>query len=602
MVAAEVQGMGRVAMTREILFERLGSVTAEQAIAAATAEPGSPLGFGIAGPSTRTPLMDAFAPRDPTVVSKATTEAGVVVVVDARMSQVRSWLDSPEVVEDESREAWSTIPKEWDADLDAYEKERLLRLASPAEGEGEDEEVEEIRVGGKSVRILLKTKRRRVLEDEEEQGEMEAVEDGDVSEIEESAPRQGRSARISAMEKGKGRAVTRSSQKVSCVCGRSDEGDDMVRCDDCTEWYHLECVNVPSSRRAAKEWFCFRCTGDPTPTGPSPSKRSRPATSSPAIPVSEPTLVETACSPRPRGNFYDTNGADLVLAPSPHASPSRRSVPTVAAPVTPTLGGLTRADYSPRSPLFYRSGRTRLQSGAFEDAPAAFHSSFVGTWDGLTFEDPGVVAPLEEEDFHPRTWNDMTMTPSRTLCSSALGWGEPPTPNTSSRRRGAPSTGNMTPSQDFLSGLHHHPASDESTPQGVAQRVFSGPAAHHVPSSTHAPHYSLSSPLGPKGGRPLLSTGHRRMPSIPSIFPSSSSRTASNPFTSPDRRLSASRASQYTATTSPKLQREEATKVQLPPTPGSAGEMVRSASGLGIGCEGGELEGTSLALPSLPPD
>lgn len=620
-------------MAREVLFDQLGSATAEQAIFAARtkAEPLRMLSFGLAVPNEGGRVIEAFGAR--------TTREDVVrekVVVDERMGLVRSWLESPELVEEENRETWSTIPTDWEADLDSLDAAPLERVVQYAEVEME----EEVRVGGKSVRVLLRTKRKVQEDDDAERNDEddeddEEVEDGDVSVLFDIAPaKKYKLQRSTSHKKGKSRETFVTTEEVDCVCDRGDDGKPMVRCEDCITWFHLACLGIPSLKQLPKEWFCYRCTGEATPRdGPSPSKRTKlhpastPTLIKPSTPIlyNEPILVASSFSPRPKGNFYGSNGADTVLAPSPQSSPSRRFVvprtPTLATPVTPTLSH-SRADYSPRSPLFYRSGRTRTVSGVFEDGPG--QPCWVSGWDaqvfGTTAAYEEIMAPMDEDDWQPRSWNDMTMTPSRMMCSSALGWNEPGlmTPSTSSRRNRVPasSAAVMTPSQDFLSGLHSGELSSQGQQQqeaqtyAYAQRLFApSPTAHHlfVPSSTNGPVYTVpSSPLGPRVR--AISNNGRRNPSSPLNF-SHSSASSSRP-------VSSSRTAYYQATSSPKLAQHScggktggpASREQASSGSQSSG-MARTPSGLGIGGVGFEwcvlprfssckgFEADSLSLP-----
>jgi hypothetical protein len=615
MVAAQVQGMGRVALSRQLLVDQLGPATAEQAIAAAAAaEPISSLTFGFGGVVQDSPAFEAFGhPRAVTPTRRRGGGKMGAHVVDERLGKVRSWLESDDEDDEEERVlTWFTIPKGWAADLDQAERDQLVaRRLEPeveikyvdADDEEESEVVAEVvRVGGKNITTLLKSKKRRVEEDGKGEDKDQEVEvDNDVN-----------AASRASNRKGKGRAA---GGVVECVCSRKDEDEPMVQCDDCRAWLHLACLDISSARRLPKQWFCFRCTTDGL--APSPLKRPRtaatteaPATApirptTPLLSSRQPTLVPTSFSPRPKGSFYRNSLPDMALAPSPKSSPSRRTIPRspatstmVPIPVTPQLGQQTRADYSPRSPLFYRSGRVRTVSGAFEDPPAnGLQGGWVGNWDGHVFgnangyEEHHLLAPLDEDDFHPRSWHDMTMTPSRTISSSSLGWAEPglQTPNTTGRPgapgrggHGGAGSGTTTASQDFLSALHddqdpHHETHQQQR-YAVAQRLFASPAHQHqhiVPSSTHQPSLYMpppSSPLGPKGGRSL----HRRASSWidgskPFPFPS--------PSPTPARRLSTTSRDRQSSVT---------------PSQPQASGMTRSGSGLGIGFDGVGLDGRSF--------
>lgn len=567
MVAAELQGMGRVAMSKEVLFERLGTDTAEKAMTAASDLPSPSLLFGQALPQLGSPIIDAFSsarrksgritkeeePEDPTDHSGD----------DKRIGLVKAWLDSPEMVEEESREGWSSVPQEWSDDV-------FTSKGPFVEDPVEVEEVEVVRRGGgKSVRGLVKTKRRRyenpeisIVVDALEEVE---IEDDDVSLliVDEEVP----VSRLSSSKKGKGRPIN--SEGV-CICDSNEDGEAMVRCDDCAVWYHLECLDIASAKDLGKEWFCFKCSGSAVPVGPSPSKRAKMIPPTTPVLKSEPTFVPSAFSPKPKGNFYRNSAADMVLAPSPQSSPIRRPVPFIAPPTTPqaiTFELNSRADYSPRSPLHHhRNGRPRIISGSFEEQGQLWdHTNHLADDESHHSLSIHLHPSLDEE---ARIWHDVNMTPSRSLSSSAFGWTESSTigtPLIGSRRSATLALGTSA-SQDFLSGLHgqhvaisSHPLSLLEQQHHDSQRVFSQPLLV-VPSSPSnmsggSSHHALSSsPLGPKGGRPLVVVGggHQRKPSLPSNFfhPSSSSAAttkvvAQGVFSSPDRRsTSGTRSSQ----------------------------------------------------------
>ena len=43
---------------------------------------------------------------------------------------------------------------------------------------------------------------------------------------------------------------------VYCYCRLPDNGEKMVCCDHCEEWYHMNCIDSPVSEDA---WFCDNC-------------------------------------------------------------------------------------------------------------------------------------------------------------------------------------------------------------------------------------------------------------------------------------------------------------------------------------------------------
>ena len=47
--------------------------------------------------------------------------------------------------------------------------------------------------------------------------------------------------------------------KLYCKCLMPDTwDDDMIMCDNCEEWFHFKCVDVPSKEELSK-WFCSDC-------------------------------------------------------------------------------------------------------------------------------------------------------------------------------------------------------------------------------------------------------------------------------------------------------------------------------------------------------
>ena len=74
--------------------------------------------------------------------------------------------------------------------------------------------------------------------------------------------------------------------EILCVCHGEDDGRQLVQCDSCQMWYHLECIgikNIAALGREEDPWFCGNCLA-----------RSRsPSTEIDDAPSSEPTFVPT---------------------------------------------------------------------------------------------------------------------------------------------------------------------------------------------------------------------------------------------------------------------------------------------------------------------
>ncbi|SCV71472.1 BQ2448_3060 [Microbotryum intermedium] len=521
LVAAHVEGMGRVALSRDILFEHFGSRTAERAIAAAAANSANaaspteelpPLKFGKGAEALGDPIeFQAFRPaapgrrRSPSFVPRRGGGKMGAHKVDARIGKVKSWLESDdeEDVENVEAVAWSGLPRkadDWDIEPHGIGREALIskrlepeievRTVQESDADDSSAEVEQlrVRVGGKNITALLVSKKRRVQEDEDGN---DAPADDEASDELVDEPSKSRSS------KGKRRAV-----EASCDC------EDEAHTDVC-----------PTRDATAAAVF-----GRPPKT--------------PTLSRSEPMFSASSLSPRPT-HYFLSSGPDMALAPSPQASPSprRRSQPshphsptnpTVSVPVTPQFNQ-PRADYSPRSPLFYRSARMRMMSGQFEDPSQAHHATggWTAGWDGTNsgYEDPNSFPAISFQSSEEDEWHDLTLTPTRALgSSSSFSWAETMlSPNASGRRSRVPSgvalMGATSASQDFLGALHHervpsNGAFSATMASHVAQRLFSATSPtqthQHLPAFAGQTSSSYSSSASHQSA-----LGHHRTPSTP---------------------------------------------------------------------------------------
>ncbi|KAL1914744.1 uncharacterized protein VTP21DRAFT_8002 [Calcarisporiella thermophila] len=50
---------------------------------------------------------------------------------------------------------------------------------------------------------------------------------------------------------------------IDCICGAQEDEGDMVQCDRCMAWLHLECVSK-TKQELRGDYYCPRCTGDST--------------------------------------------------------------------------------------------------------------------------------------------------------------------------------------------------------------------------------------------------------------------------------------------------------------------------------------------------
>ncbi|KAI0809043.1 hypothetical protein BC629DRAFT_1083283 [Irpex lacteus] len=83
-------------------------------------------------------------------------------------------------------------------------------------------------------------------------------------------------------------------EEAVCVCRGKDDGRELVQCDDCKEWFHLECIGVTDISDLGREedpWYCRRCLGIPPARSSSPifaPTDDRPATR----PVRDPLFYQ----------------------------------------------------------------------------------------------------------------------------------------------------------------------------------------------------------------------------------------------------------------------------------------------------------------------
>jgi COMPASS component SPP1 len=57
-----------------------------------------------------------------------------------------------------------------------------------------------------------------------------------------------------------GMASDTENEPVFCSCRRPDDGNLMVACDGCDEWFHAACVNITEEEaEESEEFFCQLC-------------------------------------------------------------------------------------------------------------------------------------------------------------------------------------------------------------------------------------------------------------------------------------------------------------------------------------------------------
>lgn len=117
--------------------------------------------------------------------------------------------------------------------------------------------------------------------------------------------------------------------EVVCICRGKDDGRELVQCDGCQTWYHLQCIGIRSISELGKEedpWFCRNCVSASRSPSPEPDYVYR-----------EPTFVPTDEGPR-TSRSYDAPFFQPPMQDSPTWNPPRM-------PKTPTRG--SRRDLEP---------------------------------------------------------------------------------------------------------------------------------------------------------------------------------------------------------------------------------------------------------------
>ncbi|KAJ3574974.1 hypothetical protein NP233_g1406 [Leucocoprinus birnbaumii] len=115
---------------------------------------------------------------------------------------------------------------------------------------------------------------------------------------------------------------------IICICNGRDDGRELVQCDGCQTWYHLQCIGIRNIAELGREedaWYCRSCVT----RSPSPERTPLP------VVHREPTFVPTDDAPRVRRTQDPT--LYQPLHNSPLWNPPR-------VPKTPTRGG-RRSDF-----------------------------------------------------------------------------------------------------------------------------------------------------------------------------------------------------------------------------------------------------------------
>lgn len=173
-----------------------------------------------------------------------------------------------------------------------------------------------------------------------------------------------------------------SDDEVVCICRGKDDGRELVQCDACQTWYHLQCIGIRTVAELGREedpWFCRRCVRSPSPSRDPAAGIAR-----------EPTFAPTDNEPIPR-RVLDAPFFPASLQASPNWT-------SLKAPRTPTRSSATPADYAYAWSSASRAGPSTPPPPAPADVSSRVYSSPLDAYG---------QPPYDESPFDP------TSTPSR---------------------------------------------------------------------------------------------------------------------------------------------------------------------------------------------
>ncbi|TFK38618.1 hypothetical protein BDQ12DRAFT_683067 [Crucibulum laeve] len=180
-----------------------------------------------------------------------------------------------------------------------------------------------------------------------------------------------------------------SEDEVLCICNGKDDGRELVQCDRCQTWYHLQCIGIRNISELGREedpWFCQNCVERSRSRSPSSEQEEEEV--APVV-YREPTFVPTDEDNQVRRS-YDAPFFQPSVQDSPVWNPAR-------LPKTPTR------DRNAVDPRFSSSSSWINSSGHGPSTPQN-HSQGV-----RVYTTPGPFDNYDEAPFDP------TSTPSRGL-------------------------------------------------------------------------------------------------------------------------------------------------------------------------------------------
>ncbi|KAJ7585782.1 hypothetical protein C8J56DRAFT_828881 [Mycena floridula] len=160
-------------------------------------------------------------------------------------------------------------------------------------------------------------------------------------------------------------------EEIVCICRGTDDGRELVQCDDCKMWFHLQCIGIQSISQLGKEedpWFCRDCSPDSVASLSDPEDEM----------TYEPTLVQTDDTPSrhhgaPEATFFQGSIPDSPnwgTSRLPQTPPSSHSTidydALLSSGSTHVQGPMTPRHIASSAPRIYSTPGSRFDEDTFD--------------------------------------------------------------------------------------------------------------------------------------------------------------------------------------------------------------------------------------------
>ncbi|KAJ8521757.1 hypothetical protein ONZ45_g1598 [Pleurotus djamor] len=107
-------------------------------------------------------------------------------------------------------------------------------------------------------------------------------------------------------------------EEVLCVCHGGDDGRELVQCDSCQTWYHLQCIGIKDISELGREedpWFCRNCEEEKASNGSDDIDMADVLASEPTFVPSEDEPIHARRTSRPSPFFHTPGPEDSPMPP-----------------------------------------------------------------------------------------------------------------------------------------------------------------------------------------------------------------------------------------------------------------------------------------------